>query len=149
MQAEIGVPRRERILGEIEALLRENAVRWTWSLRDPGPGTGRGLAVRVALVSREVYPLAGGGIGAFVSAAARLLSRIAEVTIVTTSVFQPLYERSARRAGSAASARRGAHRVRARAGAEDDGRLVRRGAVLRRSVSWSGCASCIPTAVPR
>ncbi len=49
--------------------------------------------MRVALVAREVYPLAGGGIGAFVAAAARLLSTIAEVTVVTTSNFRPLYER--------------------------------------------------------
>ena len=60
------------------------------------PGQGRRLAVRVALVSREVYPLSGGGIGAFVSAAARLLSRIAEVTILTTSSWQPVYERMVR-----------------------------------------------------
>jgi len=49
--------------------------------------------LRVALVSREVYPLGGGGIGQFVTAAARLLSRIAEVTILTTSVFEKTYER--------------------------------------------------------
>jgi glycogen(starch) synthase len=49
--------------------------------------------VRVALVSREVYPLGGGGIGQFVAAAARLLARIAEVTVITTSVFQERYER--------------------------------------------------------
>jgi glycosyltransferase involved in cell wall biosynthesis/GT2 family glycosyltransferase len=49
--------------------------------------------LRVAFVSREVYPLGGGGIGQFVTAAARLLSRIAEVTILTTSVFEETYER--------------------------------------------------------
>jgi glycosyltransferase involved in cell wall biosynthesis len=49
--------------------------------------------LRVALVSRELYPLGGGGIGQFVAAAARLLSRIAEVTILTTSVFEEPYER--------------------------------------------------------
>ena len=49
--------------------------------------------MRVALVSREVYPLGGGGIGQFVTAAARLLSRIAEVTIVTTSACEVEYER--------------------------------------------------------
>jgi glycosyltransferase involved in cell wall biosynthesis len=48
--------------------------------------------MRVALVSREVYPLGGGGIGQYVSAAARLLSSVAEVTILTTSVFRPAYE---------------------------------------------------------
>jgi len=40
-----------------------------------------------------VYPLGGGGIGRFVTAAARLLSRVAEVTILTTSVFEETYER--------------------------------------------------------
>jgi glycosyltransferase involved in cell wall biosynthesis len=49
--------------------------------------------LRVALVSRELYPLGGGGIGQFVAAAARLLSQVAEVTILTTSVFQENYER--------------------------------------------------------
>jgi glycogen synthase len=49
--------------------------------------------LRVALVSRELYPLGGGGIGQFVAAAARLLSRIAEVTIFTTSLFEETYER--------------------------------------------------------
>jgi glycogen(starch) synthase len=49
--------------------------------------------LRVALASREVYPLGGGGIGQFVSAAARLLSSIAEVTILTTSLFEQTYER--------------------------------------------------------
>lgn len=49
--------------------------------------------MRVALASREVYPLGGGGIGQFVTAAATLLSGIAEVTILTTSVFQEEYER--------------------------------------------------------
>jgi glycogen(starch) synthase len=49
--------------------------------------------MRVALVSREVYPLADGGIGVFVGAAARLLSTVAEVTIVTTSSFRAVYQR--------------------------------------------------------
>ena len=49
--------------------------------------------MRVALVSRELYPLGGGGIGQFVAAAARLLSRIAEVTVFTTSLFEESYER--------------------------------------------------------
>jgi len=48
--------------------------------------------VRVVFVSREVYPLGGGGIGQFVSAAAELLSRIAEVTVLTTSVFEERYQ---------------------------------------------------------
>jgi glycogen(starch) synthase len=49
--------------------------------------------MRVALVSREVYPLTGGGIGAFVSAAARLLSESAEVTVLTSSAHAPAYRR--------------------------------------------------------
>ncbi|MGI8714106.1 MAG: glycosyltransferase [Solirubrobacteraceae bacterium] len=49
--------------------------------------------MRIALASREVYPLGGGGIGQFVTAAAKLLSGIAEVTILTTSVFAAEYER--------------------------------------------------------
>ncbi len=48
--------------------------------------------MRAVFVSREVYPLGGGGIGQFVSAAAQLLSRIAEVTVLTTSVFEQRYE---------------------------------------------------------
>ncbi len=48
--------------------------------------------MRVALVSRELHPLVGGGIGTFVAAAARLLSSIAEVTVLTTSVFRETYE---------------------------------------------------------
>lgn len=50
--------------------------------------------MRIALVSRdEIYPLSGGGIGQFVTAAARLLSQIAEVTIFTTSGLREGYER--------------------------------------------------------
>jgi glycosyltransferase involved in cell wall biosynthesis len=60
--------------------------------RGGGRGHVDGLTVRVALVSREVYPLTGGGIGAFVAAAAGLLSTIAEVTIVTSTTFQSRYE---------------------------------------------------------
>lgn len=41
--------------------------------------------MRVALVAREVYPFAGGGIAPIVAAAARHLSQIAEVTIVTSA----------------------------------------------------------------
>lgn len=47
--------------------------------------------MRVALVSREVYPLAAGGIGQYVAAAARVLSSEAEVTILTSSNFRPRY----------------------------------------------------------
>ncbi|MDQ2759275.1 MAG: glycosyltransferase, partial [Actinomycetota bacterium] len=49
--------------------------------------------LRIAFASREVYPLGGGGIAQFVSAAARLLSSVAEVTILTTSLFEEAYER--------------------------------------------------------
>ncbi len=49
--------------------------------------------MRIAFVSREVYPLGGGGIAQFVSAAARLLSSVAEVTIVTTSLSEGTYAR--------------------------------------------------------
>ena len=49
--------------------------------------------MRIALVSRELHPLSGGGIGQFVAAAARLLSSIAEVTIVTTSLLEDEYRR--------------------------------------------------------
>ncbi|WP_249011634.1 glycosyltransferase [Conexibacter sp. DBS9H8] len=43
--------------------------------------------MRIALVSREVHPLCGGGIGRYVAAAAALLAEIAEVTIFTTDVY--------------------------------------------------------------
>jgi glycosyltransferase involved in cell wall biosynthesis len=50
--------------------------------------------MRIALVSRDqVYPLWGGGIGQFVTATARLLSQVAEVTIVATSLLESKYER--------------------------------------------------------
>ncbi len=49
--------------------------------------------MRVALVSREVYPLAGGGIGEFIAAAARSLTKIAEVTVITGSRHREAYER--------------------------------------------------------
>jgi glycogen(starch) synthase len=51
------------------------------------------LPLQVALVSREVYPLAGGGIGAYVAAAARLLTTVADVTIITSSAYQDVYGR--------------------------------------------------------
>ena len=40
-----------------------------------------------------MYPLGGGGIGQFVAAAAQLLSRIADVTIITTSDLEQDYQR--------------------------------------------------------
>lgn len=47
--------------------------------------------MRVALVSRELYPLGGGGIGQFVNAAASLLSRVAEVVVLTSSAHEERY----------------------------------------------------------
>ena len=41
--------------------------------------------MQIALVSRELYPYAGGGIAPIVAAAARELAEIAEVTVVTSS----------------------------------------------------------------
>jgi glycogen synthase len=48
---------------------------------------------RIALVSREVYPFGGGGLGAYVSATADALAEIAEVTIVTVDASRAEYER--------------------------------------------------------
>ena len=48
--------------------------------------------MRVALASREIYPLAPGGIGQFVTAAARLLATVADVTILTMSRYKESYE---------------------------------------------------------
>jgi len=47
--------------------------------------------MRVALVSRELYPLRPGGIGQFVSAAASALGEVGEVTVVTSSNNETLY----------------------------------------------------------
>ena len=49
--------------------------------------------MRIALASTELYPLSGGGIGQFASGAARVLSRVAEVTLLTSSANEPEYER--------------------------------------------------------
>jgi glycogen synthase len=49
--------------------------------------------MRIAIASRELYPLSGGGIGRFVASAARLLSRTGEVTILTTSLLEESYRR--------------------------------------------------------
>lgn len=49
--------------------------------------------MRIALVSRELHPYAGGGIAPIVAAAARLLSEIAEVTLVTTDGHREAHER--------------------------------------------------------
>ncbi|MGI8804011.1 MAG: glycosyltransferase [Solirubrobacteraceae bacterium] len=47
---------------------------------------------RFALVSREVFPFGGGGIGFYVSSAAQLLASIGEVKVFTTSAHRPRYE---------------------------------------------------------
>ncbi len=47
---------------------------------------------RFALVSREVFPFGGGGIGFYVSSTAQLLAGIGEVKIFTTSLHRPRYE---------------------------------------------------------
>jgi glycogen(starch) synthase len=49
--------------------------------------------MRIALVSRELYPLRAGGIGQYVSALATVLSKIAEVTVLTLGPLEPEYER--------------------------------------------------------
>lgn len=60
----------------------------------------------VALVSREVAPFGGGGIGRYVSALAELLADEFEVTVFTTSLHREAYEaRRGRDAGSTAPAR--------------------------------------------
>jgi glycogen synthase len=48
--------------------------------------------VRIALVSREVAPFGGGGIGAYVAAAARTLEPVAEVTVFTTERHRRRHE---------------------------------------------------------
>ena len=53
----------------------------------------RSRPVRIALVSREIYPYIGGGIAPIVTAAARLLSTIAEVTVVTSAAHREEHER--------------------------------------------------------
>jgi glycosyltransferase involved in cell wall biosynthesis len=47
---------------------------------------------RFALVSREVFPFGGGGIGFYVSSAAQLLAGIGEVKIFTTTLHRARYE---------------------------------------------------------
>lgn len=49
--------------------------------------------MRVAFVSRELYPLAGGGIGVQVAGACAALAEDAEVTVVTSSELEPAYRR--------------------------------------------------------
>ncbi|MGI8412316.1 MAG: glycosyltransferase [Solirubrobacteraceae bacterium] len=50
--------------------------------------------MRIALVSRELYPFGGGGIGQFASATATLLSECAEVTLLTSSTHRAAYLRA-------------------------------------------------------
>ena len=49
--------------------------------------------LRVALVSREVYPFEGGGISYYVNSTARALADVAEVTIVTTGAHEAEHSR--------------------------------------------------------
>jgi glycogen(starch) synthase len=49
--------------------------------------------VQLAIVAREFYPFIGGGIAPIVAAAARLLSAVAEVTVLTSSDHRAEYER--------------------------------------------------------
>jgi glycogen synthase len=46
---------------------------------------------RIALVSREVFPFGGGGLGSAVSAAAQALAPLADVTIFTTDLHEESY----------------------------------------------------------
>ena len=52
-----------------------------------------GRPVRVALISRELYPYVGGGIAPIVAAAARALSTVAEVTVFTSAAHRDEHER--------------------------------------------------------
>jgi glycogen synthase len=49
--------------------------------------------MRFALVSREVFPFGGGGLGAYVSATAQTLSQIGDVTILTQDCYEKPYRR--------------------------------------------------------
>lgn len=49
--------------------------------------------MRIAFVSRELYPYAGGGIAPIVAAAARHLAEVAEVTVFTSAAHRPEHER--------------------------------------------------------
>lgn len=56
--------------------------------------------MRFALVSREVYPLVGGGLSRYVTATAETLAELGEVTVFTTDAYRDRFE-ELRRAGSA------------------------------------------------
>ena len=49
--------------------------------------------MRIAFVSKELYPLGGGGIGQFVNAVAGVLGQTSEVLILTSSMNEPEYRR--------------------------------------------------------
>ena len=49
--------------------------------------------MQIALVSREIHPYIGGGIAPIVTAAATLLSEVADVTLVTREAYQAEHER--------------------------------------------------------
>ncbi|MCW3029472.1 MAG: glycosyl transferase group 1, partial [Solirubrobacterales bacterium] len=51
------------------------------------------MKARIALVSRELYPFGGGGIGEYISACARLLAQVADVTVFTSSLHEDAYRR--------------------------------------------------------
>jgi glycogen(starch) synthase len=48
---------------------------------------------RFALVSREVYPFGGGGIGEYIASCARLLATAGEVTLFTTSLHEEAFRK--------------------------------------------------------
>src|SRR4029079_11952963 len=49
-------------------------------------------SMRVAFVAREIYPYVGGGIAPIVAAAARQLSTVADVTVVTSAAHREAHE---------------------------------------------------------
>ena len=90
-------------------------------------------AVRIALVSREVYPYIGGGIAPIVTAAARSLSQIAEVLVLTSSGHREAARAAAPRRRPAAGPGERARRVRRGAGRRDLGRGPQLHALLQRA----------------
>jgi glycogen synthase len=51
------------------------------------------FSVQITFVSGELYPFGGGGIGQFVNAAARVLSPVADVLVLTSSLHEGEYRR--------------------------------------------------------
>lgn len=47
----------------------------------------------IALVSREVYPFGGGGIGEYIASCGRLLATVGDITIFTSSLHEEAYRR--------------------------------------------------------